>query len=194
MCGTTRFTQQEVKRSQLRVDIVKQLVVCAPRLVQLSDIWQKDAPKLRSDKTTARRHDARNQRLVSWHRWKLFHLSTLHLTQTHASHSLSCFEVPHVCRGTPGLLIIALPADFSASIPRCVCSPPGGFPSIRTTGGEIQAEGSARRRMHQIEMKETRDSLSAVPTLRVSSGPSPRTPTEEQRSHCTVSKVKGVSS
>jgi len=32
--------------------------------------------------------------------------------------SLSCLEVPHVCRGTPGLLIIALPADFRASIPK----------------------------------------------------------------------------
>jgi len=25
-------------------------------------------------------------------------------------------DAPHVCRGTPGLLIIALPADFNASM------------------------------------------------------------------------------
>ncbi len=36
-------------------------------------------------------------------------------------YSLSCFAVPHVCRGTPGLLIIALPADFNASMLEGVC-------------------------------------------------------------------------
>lgn len=56
---------------------------------------------------------------------KLYHIQTFRHTQ---SHSLSCFEVPHVCRGTPGLLIIALPADLRASILRCVSSPAGGFP------------------------------------------------------------------
>lgn len=35
-------------------------------------------------------------------------------------HLLSCLAVPHVCRGTPGLFIIALPADFNASMFRCV--------------------------------------------------------------------------
>lgn len=48
-------------------------------------------------------------------------IKSKHVTTLAVSHSLSCFEVPHVCRGTPGLLIIALPADLRASIPRCVC-------------------------------------------------------------------------
>lgn len=78
-------------------------------------------------------------------------------SQQPACHSLSCLEVPHVCRGTPGLLMMALPADFRASIPRCVRSPAGGIspapppkksPPGPTGGGEYK-QGRARRRMRQ---------------------------------------------
>lgn len=78
---------------------------------------------------------------------KLYHIQTFRHTQ---SHSLSCFEVPHVCRGTPGLLIIALPADLRASILRCVSSPAGGFPKSPGPQGGKYSRGWARRRMCQI--------------------------------------------
>lgn len=39
---------------------------------------------------------------------------------TNTEYLLSCLAVPHACLGTPGLFIMALPADFNASMLRCV--------------------------------------------------------------------------
>lgn len=142
--------------------------------MQLSSIWQQDKQKLSSTETQQSISLLRTPSgtycpslLLSGYIHclccvakifpTLYHIQT---SQHTLSHSLSCFEVPHVCRGTPGLLIIALPADFSASIPRCVCSalrqvdspdsgPQGGkYSRLGSTDGGCAKQGEDEEGAH----------------------------------------------
>lgn len=60
-----------------------------------------------------------------------------------------------MCRGTPGLLIIALPADLRASIPEvCPLSGQVDSPRLRLRGERERGEQRTGRRLRRSEKEE----------------------------------------